>query len=394
MLMPFSRTLLAFALLSPLTVQAQQDDAARQKELEAARTDLRRAAQRVAELSRGTDTLRAPIRIDRVVAGRPRLGVLLAGDDDEGVRIAGVTPDSGAARAGLKAGDRLVRVGSAAITGDGADARVAHARALLADLRVDTPVRITYQRDGGTHEASITPTPVSPRFAFNGQGSGRAIFLGGEDGMPWIEGVPVPMDQITNVISPEVQRELRQLGRLGDCKREDCHLPALAQAFRWSNLNLATVDASLGRYFGTDAGVLVLSVGEELEGLQPGDVIRKVDGAPVTSPRDVTQALRGKPEEAKVAIEYLRDRQIRTGTVTVPKAATFRLPATSRIVVKPRVAETVGKTPAVVERRRVMIVDQDGKVQTFEDDGEDTPLPSPPPAPPAPPAGKGGGTLI
>ena len=394
MLMPFSRTLLAFALLSPLTVQAQQDDAARQKELEAARTELRRAAQRVAELSRGTDTLQAPIRIDRVVAGRPRLGVLLAGDDEEGVRIAGVTPDSGAARAGLKAGDRLVRVGDAAITGDGADARVAHARALLADLRVDTPVRIAYQRDGGTHEASITPTPVSPRFAFDGQGPGRAFFLGGEDGMPWIEGVPVPMDQITNVISPEVQRELRQLGRLGDCKREDCHLPALAQAFRWSNLNLATVDASLGRYFGTDAGVLVLSVGEELEGLQPGDVIRKVDGAPVTSPRDVTQALRGKPEEAKVAIEYLRDRQVRTGTVTVPKAATFRLPATSRIVVKPRVAETVGKTPAVVERRRVMIVDQDGKVQTFEDDGEDTPLPSPPPAPQAPPAGKGGGTLI
>ncbi|WBX94129.1 PDZ domain-containing protein [Pseudoxanthomonas mexicana] len=393
MLKPFSRTLLALALLSPLTVQAQQDDAARQKELEAARTELRRAAQRVAELSRGADTLQAPIRIDRVVAGRPRLGVLLAGDD-EGVRIAGVTPDSGAARAGLKAGDRLVRVGDAAITGDGADARVAHARALLADLRVDTPVRITYQRDGGTHEASITPTPVSPRFAFDGQGPGRAFFLGGEDGMPWIEGVPVPMDQITNVISPEVQRELRQLGRLGDCKREDCRLPALAQAFRWSNLNLATVDASLGRYFGTDAGVLVLSVGEELEGLQPGDVIRKVDGAPVTSPRDVTQALRGKPEEAKVAIEYLRDRQVRTGTVTVPKAATFRLPATSRIVVKPRVAETVGKTPSVVEHRRVMIVDQDGKVQTFEDDGEDTPLPSPPPAPPAPPAGKGGGTLI
>ena len=48
----------------------------------------------------------------------------------------------------------------------------------------------------------------------------------------------------------------------------------------------------------------------------------------------------------------------------------------------------------LVEHRRVMIVDQDGKVQTFEDDGEDTPLPSPPPAPPAPPAGKGGGTLI
>ena len=41
-----------------------------------------------------------------------------------------------------------------------------------------------------------------------------------------------------------------------------------------------------------------------------------------------------------------------------------------------------------------LIVGPDGKVQTFEDDGEETPLPSPPPAPPAPPAGKGGGTLF
>ena len=40
MLKPFSRTLLALALLSPLTAQAQQGDAARQKELEAARTDM------------------------------------------------------------------------------------------------------------------------------------------------------------------------------------------------------------------------------------------------------------------------------------------------------------------------------------------------------------------
>ena len=53
MLKPFSRTLLALALLSPLTAQAQQGDAARQKELEAARTDLRRAAQRVPRLRKG-----------------------------------------------------------------------------------------------------------------------------------------------------------------------------------------------------------------------------------------------------------------------------------------------------------------------------------------------------
>lgn len=393
MLKSFSTTLLAFALAAPLPLLAQQGDTAKQKELDAARADLQRAAKRVAELSKEAGSVGSPVEIDHLIVRRPRLGVLLSGDDAAGVRITGVTPDSGAAKAGLKAGDRLVRVGGETVNGSTGDARVVHARKLLADLKVETPVRVTYQRDGKTHDANVTPTQVSPRAGFAGQGPGAVFIRTDDGGMPWVEGVPMPMSEITTVIAPEVQRELRQLGRLGDCKGEDCRLPALAEAFRWSNLNLATVDASLGRYFGTDNGVLVLSVGEELAGLQAGDVIRKLDGKPVTTPRDVTQALRDKPEDAKVAVEYLRDRQTRTSTVTVPKAAAFRFPSTSRVLVKPRAAEAAGKTPTVVERRRVMIVDQDGKVQTFEDDDSDAPLPPPPPAPPVPPSGKGG-TLL
>ena len=65
----------------------------------------------------------------------------------------------------------------------------------------------------------------------------------------------------------------------------------------------------------------------------------------------------------------------------------------ANVVVKPRATEAAGKAPTVVERRRVMIVDQDGKVQTFEDDDSDAPLPPPPPAPPVPASGKGG-TLL
>ena len=389
MLKPLTRSLLALALIAPLPALAQQEDAARQKELDAARADLQRAAKRVAELSRDAGAVRAPVDINHVIVRRPRLGILLSGDDATGVRITGVTPESGAAKAGLKAGDRLVRVAEHAVSGGTAEARVAHARTLLANLKADTPVRITYQRDGKAHEASVTPTQVSPRVAFSGEGPGAFFFRSNEGGMSPIEGVPMPMGELSAVIAPEVQLELRKLGRLGDCKGEDCQLPALAEAFRWSNLNLATVDSTLGRYFGTESGVLVLSAGEALEDLQAGDVIQKINGTTVTSPRDVTQALRDKPEDAKVAIEYLRDRQSRTSTVTVPKAAAFRFPSTTRVVVKPRTAEAAGKVPTVVERRRVMIVDQDGRVQTFEDDIGDAPLPPPPPAPPAPPSGKG-----
>ena len=255
MLKSFSTTLLAFALAAPLPAFAQQDDAARQKELDAARADLQRAAKRVGELSKDAGRVGSPVEIDHLIIRRPRLGVLLSGDDAAGVRITGVTPDSGAAKAGLKAGDRLLRVHGETVNGSTGDARVAHARKLLADLQAETPVRVTYQRGGKTYDASVTPTEVSPRVAFAGQGPGTFFFRTGESGMPWIDGAPMPMGEIATVIAPEVQRELRQLGRLGDCKGEDCRLPALAEAFRWSNLNLATVDASLGRYFGTENGV-------------------------------------------------------------------------------------------------------------------------------------------
>lgn len=393
MLKPLSRPLLVLALIAPLPVLAQQGDAARQKELDAARADLQRAAKRVAELSRDeAGRPRTPVNVDPLVVRRPRLGVLLSGDEAPGVRVTGVTPESGAAKAGLKAGDRLLRVAGEPVRGDTADARVSHARRLLGGLKAGTAVRIAYQRDGKTHEVPVTPTQVSPHLAFIGDGPRSLLFRSGDGGAARIDGVPVPPAPIANVISPEVQRELRQLGRLGECRGEECQWPALAEAFRWSGLNLATVDASLGRYFGTDTGVLVLSVGDGLAGLQAGDVILKMDGTAVTTPRDVTQALRGKQEDAKIAIEYLRDRQARTESMTVPKAAALRFPATPRVTIAPRTAGVAGQAPTVVERRRVMVIDLEGKVQVLEDEGGNAP---PPPAPPMPasPAGKGSAVI-
>jgi membrane-associated protease RseP (regulator of RpoE activity) len=356
-----------------------------QKELEAARADLQRAARRVAELSRGSAVPPHAIPMHGPLQRKPRLGVLLTGDDDTGVRITGITPDSGAAKAGLKAGDRLVGIGGKPIAGTSADERLANARAALADLKIDVPVSVSYQRDGRDHETKATPIPIRPQFAFSTYRMAGSDALSGLD-----EDITITLDDLPVGIAPEVQRELRQLGRLGDCKEQECRLPVLAEAFRWSNLNLARVDPSLGRYFGTDTGVLVLSVGEELKGLQAGDVIRRIEGKPVTTPREVMQALRGRPEEAKVSIDYLRDRRTQTTTLTVPEATSFRFPTMSRMEAGPRVGATPGTAPKVHESRRVMIIDQDGNVRTFEDEKA---APLPPPASHVPPAGKTG-TLL
>ncbi|HTM95824.1 MAG TPA: PDZ domain-containing protein, partial [Croceibacterium sp.] len=127
---------------------------------------------------------------------------------------------------------------------------------------------------------------------------------------------------------PDVRREivLMQPGAAA-CKGEHCKMPVIADALRWNGLNLASVDGGLGRYFGADDGVLVVSTGPELQGLQAGDVIRTVDGKAVKSPRDVMDALRGRDAGSKVAVGYLRDRKAGNTQVTVPEPMMFRIPA-------------------------------------------------------------------
>jgi hypothetical protein len=174
----------------------------------------------------------------------------------------------------------------------------------------------------------------------------------------------------------------------------------LAEAFRWNGLNLASVDAQLGRYFGTDKGVLVLSTGPSLGQLQAGDVIQRVDGKAVATPRAVMDALRDKPEDSTVAVDYLRDRTSGATRIKVPKAMAFpALPSMPPMAPMPPMSPMAPMPPhppkagagqqatggaTTVTQRRIVIVDKDGRTQTWEDDGSG-PMPALP-APPVPPA--------
>src|SRR3546814_20271145 len=116
-------------------------------------------------------------------------------------------------------------------------------------------------------------------------------------------------------------------------------------AFRWNGLNLATVDKQLGRYFGIDHGVLVLSNGE-LAGLQAGDVIQRIDGKAVASPREAMAAMGDKPGGAKVTVDYLRDRKAGKAQVTVPKLAPLPPPTAPPAPPKPPKPPTAPQPPA------------------------------------------------
>jgi len=86
----------------------------------------------------------------RAPAGGAFLGVASHPGSDDGVRLDRVIPDSAAARAGMRAGDVLVRLAGASIESfDGL-------RAVLRERRPGDVVRLVYVRDGELHEASTT----------------------------------------------------------------------------------------------------------------------------------------------------------------------------------------------------------------------------------------------
>lgn len=262
----------------------------------------------------------------------PQLGVILSPDGKAGVRIVAVTPDGAAAQAGLRSGDSLLAIGDTAVAGADGTARLTHARDLLGKLEPGKTVRIRYQRDGKAASLTATPRLGQRVMVFeNADGSqfvsNREILLrrfpggGTEVDADHLEFIPAdPM------MAPRMRTEIIRLGANADCKNKPCPLPAISEALRWNGLNLASVDAKLGRYFGTERGVLVLSAGPELKGLEAGDVIQSIDGRRVDSPREAMLALRGKPDGGQVEVAYLRDRAQAKSTIKLPKAIAWAPP--------------------------------------------------------------------
>lgn len=371
--------LLATALL-PLPAIASDAD---QAKAEAARAEIDRLVERIRELSRdladGSDVRvqvirrgeghgpleREITRMQAPMAPRIGVGVVLGRNEGKGVRLVAVTPEGPAAKAGLKVGDVLTGVDGKPISGEG-DAAVDSARALLTGLKEGQKLDLAYLRDGKASRTQVEAGRIDRTMLLS-----RAV-APMADAVREIAETRVAIDPAVRI---EIERAGQELARAGrELSRhfawapcadgdKDCRMPALAQAFRWQGLNLASVDARLGRYFGTDRGVLVLSGGNDLQALEPGDVIQRIGGEAVDSPRGAMRALREREAGSKVEVEILRDRKPRKVEVTVPSAPAFHwfAPPAPPVPPTPPAPPTPPKAPNAA-------------------------IPPAPPAPPSPPA--------
>ena len=209
---------------------------------------------------------------------------------------------------------------------------------MLGKLETGKPVRLGYVRDGRNATVAVTPQ-LGDRlrlWTIEGETPGAPLALG---------------------VDPRVRTEVLRIEGLDPCEGDNCRLPLLADAFRWNGLNLAAVDSRLGRYFGTSSGVLVLSTGDSLAGLQPGDVLRRIDGKSVATPRDAMKALQAHPAGTRVSVDYLRDHKAASTQVTVPKPFLWTLPPPPPAPPRATCAATrprcsAGTGPAVGDPRR------------------------------------------
>jgi S1-C subfamily serine protease len=264
--------------------EAQRDRSDLERELSAARDEMQKAAREVARLS---SELAAPF-VDGVARGfrfagqRAMLGVGIE-DTERGVRIASVTPNGPAAEAGLKVGDTIIAIEGASL----ADSRVAGGGkqspseillAQMANVDAGETVELRVLAEGGAERSvKVTSREVWPRVF------GDSPFAGPNNpyafrGPNWFRG--------------------------GNA---------------WSQMQMIALTPGLGKYFGTDKGLLVVRSPEDADlGLRDGDVILDIGGREPQSAEHAVRILGSFEAGEPLKVTIMRDRRRETIDMKVP----------------------------------------------------------------------------
>jgi predicted metalloprotease with PDZ domain len=254
--------------------------------LAAARLRLEQAAHEVAELA---TQMGEPVLERFMLSGKgaPRavIGVQLdTGSGKDGARIQEVSPGGPAAEAGLRAGDVIVAINDTDVKGEESARQVMH---LIHDVPPESKVKVRVLREGKPSDFTVTTRP------------GMGFRTGGMIGARELPG-PLAL----------------QAGPPGDLP---FNLPMMIRG-PLADMELVTLTPQLGRYFGTDKGVLVVRASRE-QGykLEDGDVILAIDGRQPTSGSHATRILSSYLPGEKIAIKLMRQHKMVNVEATLPE---------------------------------------------------------------------------
>ncbi|MDH5619461.1 MAG: PDZ domain-containing protein [Gammaproteobacteria bacterium] len=294
----------AAVLLLAGTAVAQADDeerarateareAAMEEKLRMAEAKMAEAAREIAEITKERLPRIAQIEQRFAFASKPRLGVTIESTDKpgpvEGVTILGVSPGSAASDAGLRSGDILTAVNDESLGADSCQESNMRLLEFMEAVEEGDVLTVEYLRDGKVGSVEVEPRIVAD----------HSFAWVGKDGSDFVmPAMPV---------APEmVERFKMEFG------------------FPWAGtglgeLELVELSAGLGRYFGTDKGLLVVTAPKsEAFDLRDGDVIQSIDGR---EPKDVRHAMRilaSYQAGEKLELGIMRDKKKVTIDVEIP----------------------------------------------------------------------------
>jgi S1-C subfamily serine protease len=282
----------ASADASSVGVQSADPEAqlvrAREAQLARAREQLEQAAREVAELStqiyveRGNSVR---VRLQRGVVGLQ----LDPASGHDGARVLEVSPGGPAADGGVRAGDLIVTINGTTIAGDDTAAQVVER---LRDVPPNTPVRLQLRRGDKTLSVELT-TQAASLFAF--VPPAPPILPMPPGGRPRLPGPVIAVPPLPNL--PYLQ----------------------ALTAETAGMELATLTPTLGKYFGTDEGVLVIRAPrDDAFQLQDGDVIVAIDGRKPLNGVHATRILASYQPGERITLKMLRQKRPVSLTITLP----------------------------------------------------------------------------
>ena len=271
--------------LSTDSGERSADEGKLEQQLEAARKQLDEAAHRVAELSAQLSRPVIESFMDMGLDGHGRaiIGVQLEPTPGQGARVREVSPGGPAAEAGMRAGDVIVAVNGTEVKGENPAREVMR---LLRPVKADSKVRVSVLRDGGGARDFTVVTRAAPGYFFT---------------------------QVPD-FGPEVLSAQR--------------LPLLLHG-SVMDMELATLTPQLGRYFGSDKGVLVVRApADGALKLEDGDVILGIDGRQPSSGSHATRILSSYQPGEKITLRIVRMHKTLDVDTTLPARAEHRHVAT------------------------------------------------------------------
>ncbi len=223
--------------------------------------------------------------------------------EEQGVEITSVEQDSPAAKAGLAKGDVVLQYNGQRV--EGAEQFVR----LVRETPAGRAAKLLISRNGATQTVAATI----------GTRKSALSMLRRPEG----EWFVTPRIEIPPIRIPDI--------------------PRVYTTWRTSSLGVEaeTLETQLATFFGVKEGVLVRSVikgsAAEKAGFKAGDVIVKVDATSVTSPRDVSNAVRTARSKKTFPVTVTREKKEMTLTVTLDegdRSEHDRTPAPRRVVVR------------------------------------------------------------